>query len=107
MLRAGDLRHRITIQARTNVSDGMGGYSMTWTDFATVYAAIWPMKGKEAVENMREGATVTHRVRIRYISGVKANMQILFGSRVFKLVAPPINRDELSIELELICEEET
>ena len=106
-MRAGILKHIITIQTPTRADDGMGGKTTTWTTLATVRAAIWPLKGTEAVEARKETGTITHRIRIRYLAGITAGCRVAFGSRTFELVAPPINMDERNRELELLAEEKT
>lgn len=49
-MNAGQLRHRVTIQQLTKVEDEGGGYAEVWTDVATVWAAIKPMRGNERYE---------------------------------------------------------
>jgi head-tail adaptor len=50
-MRAGNLRERVTFQTKTEVSDGISaGGTETWTDTLTgVPAAIWPLKGDQAM----------------------------------------------------------
>ena len=68
------------------------------------WAAIWPVRAKEARENMRTGATVTHNIRILFRSGIEHNQRIYYGSRVFEIKGI-INPEEVSIFLDLVCEE--
>lgn len=50
------------------------------------------------------GASETHKVTIRYRSGVTTQMRVAFGSRTLNINGI-INRDERNVELTLMCEE--
>ena len=86
-MKAGDLNKRITFQHQTKVPDGMGGFTMTWTDAATVWAAIWPVSASEVVQANAPVMVVSHRIRIRYRSVMKASWRIQFGNRYFNIVS--------------------
>jgi len=103
-MRAGTLRHKITFQTATDTSDNMGGYTQAWTDTYDCFAAIWPLKGTEALEAMKLEHAVTHRIRIRYRSGITADMRIKFGSRYFDIVSS-INPDERNVSLDIMATE--
>lgn len=101
-----ELKHRITLQYQTRTPDGAGAWTTTWNDAATVWAAIWP--GQPAREAMAAGAPsaeLTHRIRIRYRADVRASWRIKYGQRFFAIVAPPINPNEDSIWLDILCKE--
>lgn len=104
MASACDLRHRVTIQREARTADGAGGYTLDWSDVATVWARIEPRKGAERLRAMQVQDTVNHRVTIRYRAGVTAAMRLVFGTRVFDIRAV-INPDERDRWLELMCEE--
>ena len=103
-MKAGDLRHRITIQQRTLTPDGLGGHTETWSELATVWAAVWPVSAKERIAGSQVQAETTHRVRIRYLEGVLPQMRILFGSRLFEIDSI-INTDERMFQIDLLCTE--
>ena len=106
-VRAGDLRHRVTLQSPVASQDGYGAETVTWTDVATVWAAVWPVRGREYFEARQTAAEVTHKVRIRYstdVSGVTPKWRVVFGSRRFDIEAV-INPDERSKYLDLMCVE--
>jgi SPP1 family predicted phage head-tail adaptor len=77
------LRHRVTIQVNTPVSDGQGGFTESWADGATVYASIEPLKGYERFQGMQMQTPVTHKIVMRYRSDVTTASRIKFGTRVF------------------------
>jgi SPP1 family predicted phage head-tail adaptor len=106
-MKAGELRHRITIQQKDLQRDALGGETSAWVDYAEVWAAIWPVSGREMMQDMALQGQVTHKIRIRYLDGVLAEMQILFGTRVFRITTPPINFEERNKYQDLLCLEVT
>ena len=103
-MRAGNLRHRITIQAPTEASDGIGGMTTTWSTFKTVWAAIWPLKGAEYIATAQTTSEITHKVRIRYLSGVTPKHRIKWGTKYIDIESV-INPDERNIYYEMMCKE--
>lgn len=104
-MRAGQLRHVVTIQQKSVSQDAYGEETITWSDVATVRAGIFPKRGREYIESKQEQADITHRILLRYRSGITPSMRIVYGSRVFEIVAPPINPAERDIQLEVMCRE--
>lgn len=103
-MKIGKLRHRITIQQLTRTPDGSGGYTETWPTFSTVWASINPVHGKELFEAQQIQSNVTHKIRIRYLSGVKSSMRVSFESRIFQIQSV-INWEEHDREMMLECSE--
>ncbi len=103
-VKAGRLRHRVTLQNAADTADGGGGFTTTWSDVATVWAAIEPLKSRERLFAQQLETPVTHRVTIRYRAGVTAKMRLKFGARVFN-IRGVINAGERDRTLELLCEE--
>ncbi|CAN5262594.1 phage head closure protein [soil metagenome] len=87
------LRHRLTIQTLSKVSDGQGGYAETWSDGQTVWASIEPLKGYERLQAMQMQTPVTHKIVIRYREGVTTASRFLLGERIF-WVKEVINESE-------------
>lgn len=98
-IRAGDLRHRVTIQVKTSVIDANGGTAGEWMDFAiNVPAAIRPLSSRELMAAQAIHATTSHEITIRYMPGISPSMRIIFNGRYFNL-SRPLNTDERNIEL--------
>jgi len=108
-MRAGQLRHKISIQEQTDTSDGMGGFSTSWSDITgmeSVQAAIWPLSSKESLDSMKLELSVTHKIRIRYRSGITAKNRIAFGARIFNIISLT-NHDERDISWDILATEDT
>lgn len=105
VIQAGKLKHRITIQRKTPGRDASGGELTTWDTFATPYASVEPLQGREYNSASGEQAVATTRFRVRYLPGVTSSMRVLFEGRVFNLVSPPIDPNKGHVELHLMTEE--
>lgn len=102
----GKLRHKITIEQKTKVSDGAGGWTETWVAFASnVSAAIDPVSGKEFFEAQQTQSSVSHKIRIRYKPGVLPSMRVNFKGRIFAITSPPINWEERNRDMMIMCSE--
>ena len=105
-MRAGELRHRVTIQRQlVPGKDDLNADIIEWADIATVWAAVEPLTGREYFAAQQVNAEITVRVRIRYLAGVNSSMRVKFGARYFYIEAPPININERNRELVLMCKE--
>ena len=113
MIRAGDLKHLIYFQEATEESDGMGSFTLTWSDFYSCRAAIWPMRAKEQFEAMKLELHVNHRIRIRHprTISITAKHRIKWHDHVtgedkyFNIVSI-INPDKSNLMLEFLAIEE-
>jgi SPP1 family predicted phage head-tail adaptor len=105
-MRAGRLRHRITIQEfRVTGRNVIGGEVKDWVNVATVWAGIEPIRGREYLAADQPRAELTHRVPMRYRPGiVPTTMRVKYGSRVFDIKSV-IDPDERHVDLELMCTE--
>ena len=82
----------------------MGGFVTSWVNAATIWAAIWPVSASEQVQSMQSTMTISHRIRIRYRSILRASWRIKFGLRYFNIVSI-INQNEKNELLDLMCKE--
>ena len=100
----GDLNKRITLQYPSRVSDSMGGFTVTWVDATTAWAAIWPVSATEQIQAAQQVITITHKIRIRYRSGIESSWRVKFGDRYFSIVSI-INPNERNRMLDILCKE--
>lgn len=110
-MRAGHLRHRVTIR-KPDPSRSAGTAGQLVPTFITVAsnvpAGIEPLNGREEVIAAHRGAETTHMVTLRYssdLAAMDATWSFLFGSRVLTLDGPPINVGERNRELKCACSE--
>jgi SPP1 family predicted phage head-tail adaptor len=104
MMEAGHLRHRITIQQPTiGTPDAVGESVPTWGTFATAWADVATLQGRELAFARGIAATVTHKVTLRYLAGVTSAMRVLFGSAVLSIAAV-LDSENRNRQLDLLCE---
>lgn len=84
-MKTGKLRHKIIIQ-QSSVTVGSGGLATeSWTSFATIYAAVEPLTGREFFEAAAKMPSVTTRFRIRYLAGVTPGMRISYDGKYYDI----------------------
>lgn len=91
-MRAGTLRHRVTIQQRSTTTDALGQPTTTWSDVATVWADVSPLSGRELLAAQAARAQINGIVTIRYQRQFSdpvamAARRILYGSRILNITA--------------------
>ena len=104
-MKIGDLKHRITFQDSMKTPDGYKGHTESWTNFATVWASVEPLAGREYFFSQQIKAEVTHRVKIRYRDDITVKMRIQFGVKVFEIESILDIKERHEI-LEIFCREE-
>lgn len=106
-MRAADLRHQITLQQPGGAQDSVGERITTWSDFATDYAHVEPLSGREQFLAAQQQASTSHMVTMRYqprYAVIDASWRVKFGARLMVIDAIR-NTDERNIELVLMCTE--
>ncbi len=98
----GDMRRWITIEQQAPTQNARGEEVPTWTTFATAWAAIIPLSGRELLAAQQIQASVTHRIVLRYLSGLDPSMRIVYNGRYFD-IQQVININEQSRQMELQC----
>lgn len=106
-MEVGELRDRVQIQTRTAKTDTAGNVDSQWTDSAKAWAQVSPLSGDEAQRAGHTEATVMHRVRMRFRSGIpriKPKDRIIFEGRTLNIVTAR-NLEEKRDEVILDCVE--
>jgi len=102
-LAAGDMWTRITIEQPTSTANAVGEPVLSWSTYATVWAAVDSLSSRETERFAETVGFMTHRIRIRYLSGLTSAMRIIYRSRTLE-IGQIIERDRLWHQ-ELICTE--
>ena len=108
MIDPGKMRHRIVFQNYIGELDGYGDPQMyddaNWTDAATIWAAINPISGREFYAAEQSQSEVTHKIICRYRFGLRTDMRIKYGSKLFKIISI-INWEERCESLLIMAKE--
>ena len=86
-MRAGSLRHVVTIESPTKTQDSTGSIVQSWATYDTVRAAIEPISGREFFSASQAQSSVTTRIRIRYLDGVTPKMRVSHDSDYYDIQA--------------------
>jgi SPP1 family predicted phage head-tail adaptor len=99
----GELNKRITLQAQTRTSDGMGGFVTGWTDIATVWAKAWTISSTEQTGAAQTSLFRVQKFKIRYRSVLKSAWRVKYGDRYFNITG--IDPDAKNEFIFLTCKE--
>ncbi len=78
MIGAGKLSDRITFQQKGVTKNAIGEEVVTWSDVATVWAEVIPLRGREFYAANQTQQVVDVRFRIRTRSGLNNDMRVLW-----------------------------
>ncbi len=85
-MRISDLNKRVDLQAPTKVGD-VTTFASVLPAGTTIAAAIWPISANEVIQANASVLVISHRVRIRYRSVMRANFRIVYAGRNFNIVS--------------------
>lgn len=86
-MKAGQLRHPVTLQAPLDTQAPDGQPVIGWTDVASIWADIRFINGLEAVKADAPVSVARCSIRIRARTGVTAGMRIAEGSTYYDIRA--------------------
>jgi SPP1 family predicted phage head-tail adaptor len=102
-MQAGSLRHIIDLKARDVGTDAYGALKNTWgREKAGVHAEVRELVGRELLTAQKIHPEISHRVTIRYLSGVSPLDRVIFEGRVLDIQVV-LNPDGRRIAMELYC----
>lgn len=99
-MKTGELLQRLEIQSATSTRDVMGQPVVTWATSSTRWASIKSLNSREAYYSKTVRPEVTHKIRMRYFSGLVAADRLKEGSRIYD-IGGIINVDERNISYEI------
>jgi len=76
----------------------------TWIDMAEYRVSIEPLRAAEILKAKSVQENVTHRINMRYTTGITADGRFTYDSRIFDIVGV-INIEERNIELQILANE--
>lgn len=77
----GQLDQKIGLRSQSLTSDGAGGATVVWTEYASVWAQVEPMSGREREAAQRTEAAAMYVVTIRHRTDVKEGHVVRWGTR--------------------------
>lgn len=106
-MRAGLMRHRITLKRITKSTDSIGApIESTTSTLGTRWARFIPLSGKESFSAEHELAIINTRFELRHdslTSAVKASDLVVYDGNTYEVDGPPIDVGGRGIEIHLMC----
>ena len=85
-MRAGKLRHRVTIERPGQTQDPATGEMIDgWTPVATVWADKRPSSAREFKQSQAGQSEITGEFQIRYREGIDATMRMVHKGKVYNI----------------------
>ena len=84
--RAGELRHRITIQKITSGRD-KDGYPVSeqWVDYVQLWAKVTHLSGKDLIAAQASQSKIVARLKIRYREDIDTTMRVIYKSKTYAI----------------------
>jgi SPP1 family predicted phage head-tail adaptor len=87
MIDPGKLRERVTVQQATESRNAIGETVLAWSTYDTVWASVEGVSSREALDAGKIDIQISHRVRMRYLSGITQNMRLSWRNRTLEIVS--------------------
>ena len=103
-MRAGRLRHRLTLQSKTYTANAYGEQEVSWVTQGTVWGAIEPLSGREYFAQGQLQSEAKVRVVIRYDSSIDTTYRIKHGGLYYD-IEDIVNHDLRNRMMTIMCRE--
>ena len=106
-MKAGKLRHEVTIQSNSKANDSYGQAISSWSDLASTYAHIENLRGSELFQAQSVESRINTKITIRWVDGVRSNMRVqnTYSGETHNYNIVYVNRiNEIEETIELLCE---
>lgn len=85
MIKAGKMRHFISLERQTETVMPSGSVSKTWAAYATVRAELITQELADYLNGTNEGTTGTVAFRLWYIAGVSTADRITYNGETYAI----------------------
>lgn len=95
-VRAGQLRHRVTIQFYSSGGRDENGFDLPsgWVFFSKLWAKITPLSSKDLISAQGEQSEVTARMMVRYNTKIDTGMRVIWKGRTFAIDSQGLDDNE-------------
>lgn len=105
-LKAGDLRHLVSIEKRSEYRDSVGDVHFDWVPISPpVFASIEDLSAREFLSAQAIQSEITTRITIRALDGVDSTMRIVHGATVYNIHGVLRDLDSRQEYMTLPCSE--
>ena len=85
-LDAGQLKHHVVLEQPVETPDGAGGAMITWTEVASLWAAIEPAGAAMRDLAQQPTETITHRITLRFRNEIASGWRFKKAGRTFRII---------------------
>lgn len=101
-MRAGQLRHRVTIQRDAAAKNAFGESKPEWVDVLNgIWANVADVTGRDKIGDVTNHE-IDARMYLRWRSGIEAGMRVLHCGAAYLITSPPIDRTGRRTDMELL-----
>ena len=107
MTQLGRYDKRVVVQQVAELRDGLGDLQETWTTYATRWAAVEPLNGREFFASRQEQTEIDVRIRLQWDAVtdlITSKMRVTWSGRTFEVNTVIRAREDRS-EVILMCTE--
>lgn len=101
IVNVGELNQRVTIQRRGAADNTLGEADGAWSDVATVWARVQPMRARDQFAAGQAGRLMDHRVLIRYRADVDGACRLVWKGAPLEIEGDPVPVDGGTTWLEI------
>lgn len=106
MIRAGTLRHRVSIQKyEDQLNPITGARDKNWVEVSQVWASIEPLSVRDFIQSAGLQSQVSARISIRYRDDITAGMRIVHRNKIYSITGVLSDRNSGLEYLTLPCTE--
>ena len=91
------------MQQATENRNSLGESISSWSTFEEVWANVQGVSAREFLLAGQQQVEVSHRVKMRYLTGLKPQMRLLWRGRTLEIISI-LEHENRSVH-ELICQE--
>jgi SPP1 family predicted phage head-tail adaptor len=77
----------VTIQQASETRNAMGEVVQSWVTFAERWASVDGLSSREFLLQGQQQSEISHRVRLRYVPGMRNTMRFLWRGRVLEITS--------------------
>lgn len=83
----GLLRERVAVQKSSESTNSLGEAVLSWQTVGTVWARVEGVSAREALQTGQQSVTITHRVRLRFFTGLTHQHRFLWRGRTLEIMS--------------------
>lgn len=84
-MKAGDLRHQITLQKPTSATDARGNRVITYSDAASLWAGMKDVSGRDLYAALANNAEDLVTFTIRWRDDVRETYRVVYANQTYEI----------------------